>query len=192
MERVGRQARRIRGKRSAKWLSDQTELLGMRISPTVIAKLDSGHRGANLSVPELFVLAGALNVSPVSLLFPDLPDGEVRRLPNEHPMRSVTALGWVGGSDFASTVTRRDGEDWAGPGTEREHQAWRLLALADTQDTLMEHIADVESRMENNSDDPERVEVDRALMKNLYQAWEQNQAFIKEVGGVLRGADDDG
>ncbi|MCV7287490.1 hypothetical protein H7J87_19390 [Mycolicibacterium wolinskyi] len=37
----------------------------------MIAKPDSGHRGAFLSAPELVVLGAALNMSPVSLVYPD-------------------------------------------------------------------------------------------------------------------------
>jgi hypothetical protein len=62
-----------RGDRTAKWLSDRTDELGYRVSPTVIAKLDSGHRGDVLSVAELLIIAAALDVPPVAVLFPDLP-----------------------------------------------------------------------------------------------------------------------
>jgi hypothetical protein len=44
--------------------------LGYWVSPTVIAKLDSGHRGDVLSVAELVVLAAALDTAPITLLYP--------------------------------------------------------------------------------------------------------------------------
>lgn len=78
---IGKAAKDRRGGRSAKWLSERTAELGYRISPTVIAKLDSGHRGEVLSVPELLVIAAALEVPPVALLYPNMPDGEVEVLP---------------------------------------------------------------------------------------------------------------
>lgn len=81
VRRVGKAAKDRRGDRSAKWLSERTAELGYRISPTVIAKLDSGHRGEVLSVPELLVIAAALEVPPVALLYPNMPDGEVEVLP---------------------------------------------------------------------------------------------------------------
>lgn len=82
VRRVGRAIKDARGGRSAAWLSDRTAELGFRISPTVIAKLDSGHRGSVLSVAELIVLAYALDIPPGALLYPDLPDGSVEVLPN--------------------------------------------------------------------------------------------------------------
>ena len=72
-----------RGHRSAKWLSDKTAELGYRISPTVIAKLDSGHRGSVLSVPELLVLAAALDIPPVALVYSPPYSEDVEVLPGE-------------------------------------------------------------------------------------------------------------
>lgn len=89
----GETAKRVRGKRSARWLSDRTAELGYRVSPTVIAKLDTGHRGAVLHLPEILVIARALEVSPVSLIFGHLPDGPFRVSPREQ-LRSVEALNW--------------------------------------------------------------------------------------------------
>ena len=76
VKRAGQAVKVARRGKSAAWLSDRTAELGYRISPTVIAKLDSGHRGEVLSVPELFVLAAALEIPPMLLLFPTYPDEE--------------------------------------------------------------------------------------------------------------------
>jgi hypothetical protein len=82
VRRIGAAMKAARGdRRSAKWLSDRTAELGYRISPTVIAKLDSGHRGNVLSVAEFLVLAVALDIPPALLLFPGFPDGRVELLP---------------------------------------------------------------------------------------------------------------
>jgi hypothetical protein len=81
VRRVGRAIKKARRGKSAAWLSDRTEQLGYRVSPTVIAKLDSGHRGSVLSVAELWVLAAALGIPPALLLFPTFPDGAVEVLP---------------------------------------------------------------------------------------------------------------
>jgi hypothetical protein len=81
VRRVGRAIKAARGGKSAAWLSERTAQLGYRVSPTVIAKLDSGHRGSVLSVAELWVLAAALRIPPALLLFPTFPDGLVEVLP---------------------------------------------------------------------------------------------------------------
>lgn len=97
VRRVGAAIKKARGNKSAKWLSDRTADLGYRISPTVIAKLDSGHRGEVLSVAELFILAAALNIPPSLLLFPDYPDGTVELLPG-YDAWVPKATEWLTGS----------------------------------------------------------------------------------------------
>lgn len=93
VQRIGRTMRVARGGKSAAWLSDRTAELGYRISPTVIAKLDSGHRGSVLSVAELVVLASALNTSPVALVYPGPYDEEVDLFPGER-WAQFTAAQW--------------------------------------------------------------------------------------------------
>ena len=85
-------------RRSAKWLSDRTAELGYRISPTVIAKLDSGHRGNVLSVAEFLVLAVALDIPPALLLFPGFPDGRVELLPG-YDAWPPAAVQWLCGEE---------------------------------------------------------------------------------------------
>lgn len=96
VKRVGLAIKAARHGRSAAWLSDRTAELGYRISPTVIAKLDSGHRGTVLGVAELLILAAALDVPPLALLFPDLPAGRVETLPGQR-MSSMDAYLWATG-----------------------------------------------------------------------------------------------
>jgi hypothetical protein len=97
VKRIGAAAKTARGSKSAAWLSQRTVELGYRISPTVIAKLDSGHRGGVLSVPELLILAAALDVPPLGLVFPDLPDGQVEIIP-ARPGSSFAAYLWAAGA----------------------------------------------------------------------------------------------
>lgn len=88
--------KKARGSKSARQLSDETAALGYRVSPTVIAKLDSGHRGSVLSVAELFVLAAALDIPPGLLLFSGYPFGDVELLPGR-TTNTVSALDWFSG-----------------------------------------------------------------------------------------------
>jgi hypothetical protein len=96
VRRVGEAAKTARGGKSAAWLSAETEKLGYKLSTSVIAKLDSGHRGSVLSVPELLILAAALDVPPLALLFPKLPDGPVKTIPGR-PQSSFDAYLWAAG-----------------------------------------------------------------------------------------------
>lgn len=89
-----------RGGRSAKWLSDRTAELGYRVSPTVIAKLDSGHRGNVLSVAELLVLAAALDIAPIALLYPG-PYEQVTELTPGVMSTEFLAAQWFSGEHDA-------------------------------------------------------------------------------------------
>ncbi|AXK74715.1 hypothetical protein AVZ31_22885 [Mycolicibacterium neoaurum] len=77
----------------------------------MIAKLDSGHRGSVLSIAELIVIAAALDVPPIALLYPELPDGMVEVVPGE----SISSIDAVrrfageersGGSDGARLLLK--------------------------------------------------------------------------------------
>lgn|GEM_PF-1157062 len=113
---VGRAMKDARGTKSAAWLSERTEQLGCRVSRSVIAKLDSGHRGDVLSVVELCVIAAALEVPPVALLFPDLPDGEIE-MPPRHHSASEDAMRWFCGESgtipFGALIGEVDHSDLA-------------------------------------------------------------------------------
>lgn len=99
VDRVGREVRRIRGAArpalSAQALSDRTAELGHPISRAVISDLETGRR-RGLDVADLMVLAAALRVAPVQLLFPDLPRGTVSVLP-DLDQESHDAVRWFGG-----------------------------------------------------------------------------------------------
>ena len=99
VRRVGAEVKKRRAGRSAQWLSDRTAELGRRVPTTVIAKLDSGHRGSVLHVSEVLVLAAALGVPPLQLIYPDLPDAEVEVWPGEIK-RSFEAAQWFSGEDL--------------------------------------------------------------------------------------------
>lgn len=61
--------RRKQLKLSAQQLSEKCEELGMPIARSVLANLESGRR-ANISLPEVLILARALKISPLNLCIP--------------------------------------------------------------------------------------------------------------------------
>lgn len=81
---IAREIERLRtrptNKRSAQWLSDRTAELGHRVGRSRISDLETGRR-KRMDITELIVLAEALEVPAVQLLFPGLPDGESEYLP---------------------------------------------------------------------------------------------------------------
>ncbi|MFG2948153.1 helix-turn-helix domain-containing protein [Streptomyces adustus] len=97
-QRVGRQIARARegvgGRRmTAQALANRTAELGHPLDRSVIAKLEKGFR-QTVTVADVLVLARALDVPPVALLFP-LDEPQVELLPGE--ISSMwPALQWFG------------------------------------------------------------------------------------------------
>lgn len=81
---------------SAQSLSDKTAELGHKISRSAIADYSNENRRPRVSVADLLVLARALDMPPLYLLFPN-PAGEtVTYLPDEHDASGYAALRFVG------------------------------------------------------------------------------------------------
>lgn len=128
---VGKAMRRARGSRSARQLSEQTEQFGYRISPEVIAKLDSGHRGAVLSVTELLALAAALDIPPALVLFPGYPDGEVEYLPDRRASAKAAADWFAGNAPLPGAETPSVGRRLVAAVNEFADLSGRFVDLAE-------------------------------------------------------------
>lgn len=90
---------------SAQDLADETERLGLPIGRSVLANLENGRR-TTLSVAELLVLARALRVPPLVLLFPIGQVEEVELPPGD----KVTT--WIASQWFAGEVLIPDREEF--------------------------------------------------------------------------------
>lgn len=99
-EQFGNEVKRLRtAKRlSASDLAQITESLGYPITRSSIARIEGNHRAGKMDVSEVVVLAAALEVAPVLLLFPGLPDGRVEALPGRE-VDAMNALLWFGGEE---------------------------------------------------------------------------------------------
>jgi transcriptional regulator with XRE-family HTH domain len=111
---VAREIRRYRDERkiSAQQLADRTAELGMEIPRSVLANLESGRRDT-VAVPELLVLAAALQVAPIELLCPVGFDEQIEILPGRL-MDPLSASRWIDGelmldvSDQSATLRPPD------------------------------------------------------------------------------------
>lgn len=83
VRRVGDTVARLRREQglSAQRLAARTTELGHPLSRQLIADLETGRRGSRLQVAEVLVLADALDLSPVELLYPGAPDEPMPYLP---------------------------------------------------------------------------------------------------------------
>ena len=86
-------AERKRQGLSANDLSQACAEFGMPIARAVLSKMDNGLRN-NISIPELLVIARALQVAPANLMFSPLSTEQVEYLPGElmDPMEAAGRL----------------------------------------------------------------------------------------------------
>jgi transcriptional regulator with XRE-family HTH domain len=90
----------IRGTRAAQNISAvrlaaRAGELGYPLHRTTISKIESGERA--ITVPELVVLAAALNTVPLALFVPDAASATTEILPGVE-MLGVAAVGWFAGT----------------------------------------------------------------------------------------------
>lgn len=106
---VAQEVRRHRQARglSAKQLSDRCAQLGMPIQRSVLANLESGRR-ATISVAEVMVLAAALEVAPMQLLFPVGYEERFEFLPNQHAVPFAAAQWFEGKLSLEGTPTKTE------------------------------------------------------------------------------------
>ncbi|MCF3940909.1 helix-turn-helix domain-containing protein [Gordonia tangerina] len=95
---------------SAVKLSALTEKVGHRIHRVAIGKMEEGEREP--TVTELIVLARALRVPPLELIYPNLPDGFAEAWPG-HTERAFVAAQWFSGE--LALVEEADGSVWFDP-----------------------------------------------------------------------------
>lgn len=99
--RVALEIKRLRGRRSAQWLSNRTKDLGFEVTRSVISDLEIARR-RYVTVSELIILARALDIAPIALLYPapyretieilPVPDGGQPR-----QLEKIVAVQWFSG-----------------------------------------------------------------------------------------------
>jgi hypothetical protein len=88
---------------SARELADATAALGYPITRSQIANYES-ERKQGLDVAELLVIAAALDVAPLRLLFPDKPNRPVEELPNQPVPTSDAISRFTGNWDWVDDL----------------------------------------------------------------------------------------
>lgn len=102
--------RRARLGMTAVDLAERTRELGYPITRVAISKIENNARAGKIDISEITVLAAALGVPPILLMYPDLPSGVVRALPAIEEVESYKALRWfIGDSSLGEPHTPEDG-----------------------------------------------------------------------------------
>lgn len=94
LSQIGKAIDQARGEKSDQWIANRTTKLGNPISRTAVSEIRRGIR-KTISVTDWLTLAAALGVPPISLLFPELPDGTTELFPELPEVNSFDALLWI-------------------------------------------------------------------------------------------------
>ena len=172
-----------RANRSAQWLADQTQRLGHPISRAAIANYESGRK-KTLDIAELLVLAAALRIPPLTLLFARLPDGPVELLPG------VQTTSWDAAAWFSGEASSPDPDNDPWP-TSKEYELIRavrdrrsqLLATAQFIDYSRQALRRAAEDHRNPTIDPEIRAITEQL-RSLKQELTRLEQVIRENGGV--------
>lgn len=98
--RIADEIKRLRGGRSGQWLSDRTAELGYRVSRSTISEIETKKR-KSISITDLIVLAEALSVSPLSLLYGSDDGSVIEYVPGEQVQRLVAVQRFSGINEAA-------------------------------------------------------------------------------------------
>lgn len=93
---IGRAMEKAREGKSDRWIAERTEKLGNPLSRTAVSEYRRGVR-KSISVADWLTLAAALGIPPISLLLPELPDGNIDLLPVLREVNQLDALMWIAG-----------------------------------------------------------------------------------------------
>jgi transcriptional regulator with XRE-family HTH domain len=185
-QRIATAIKSARGSRSAQWLAEQTERLGFPVSRAAIANYETGRK-KRLDVAELLVLAAALRIPPITLLFRHLPDGPVEALPGIHTS-SWDAAAWFSGEERAP---HRDDGGWPASKEVELIRAVRerrrqLLATAQFIDYFQQTMRGTADEQRDPNSDPEIAALSEQIHV-LGREVTRLEEVIRQNGGVIGG-----
>lgn len=184
VSRIAAEIRKCRNdaKLSAAKLSDRTDEAGMRITRSVIADLENGRK-KTLDISELIVLARALNVAPLELIYPDLPDGDAEMWPG-CVNRSIVAAQWFSGE--VVQLSDDDGDFFysvSNSGIPR-HRIGRAREIFEMEDRLRTNLAR-QDITRHATGDFEKEQYER----DLYQEEYLSDGLAIEIERAIRSGD---
>jgi transcriptional regulator with XRE-family HTH domain len=174
-ERIGRAVAKSRKDlgMTAQQLAERCKDLGAPIHRTTITKIENGR--ARFDVGELLILAAALHVPPVVLLYPDLPDGDVEIIPGR-PANSWTAYLWAAGMapSFMNPSSSSRGEQLI----DAVRRRWELMLRLGSLKVQISTAANNAPLQESLKQEESRVRSEIGWLN----------ALIRDVGGSVKDA----
>lgn len=179
-KRIGEQVakRRKEAGMTAQGLAERCKELGVPIHRTTITKIEGGRSRFDLG--ELLILAAALDVPPILLLYPGLPDEAVEVIPGE-TVTSWDAYEWATG--VAPSLT------WSTSPSAGARLVQAVRARAELKRQINQHEL---SLLTNNGDDRHSRNMRAISASYIAGAGEEIgrlDTVIREAGGTIE--DDD-
>jgi hypothetical protein len=170
---------------SMQQLADRTAELGMPIPQSVLANLESGRRDT-VAVAEVLVLAAALDISPIELIFPVGFDEQTEILPGRE-VDPLTAMRWFAGErvlhivDEGTILREPDTTERSSPYLAKQH--YDLIEYLRTQEAVAAHaMADASAE---SADDSARAAASH-LMKSVADLREFMREPLRRVRAEMR------
>jgi transcriptional regulator with XRE-family HTH domain len=177
---VAAEVRRYRQLRqlSVKELADRCAKLGWPIKRSVLSNLELSYR-ETVTVPEILILAAALNVAPVLLLFPVGRQEQVEYLPDS-AVSPWDAAKWFSGQSDRPDATPLDNDE----------RVYRLpvQAYADHEHNLnrlsvvQARAKDLRQRARNDVADPDAVDFAEELVEQYEQSLTRLRQEMRDQG----------
>lgn len=165
------------GKLSAQWLSDRTHELGHRVGRSRISDLETGRR-KRMDITELIVLAEALDVPPVELLFPGLMTDQCEFLPGQF----TTA--W-------NSLKRFTGEHALGGIAMRDQREYHLSLMREWDRNTAQLIEAMNNRsVAQSAGDYDRVQFEESRIETARRHDELLKDTIRAAGYKVSGKDE--
>lgn len=159
---------------SAVQLSNRCGELGFPISRVAISKIENGSREGKLDLAEIVILARALSVPPIRLIYPGMPDERVTPAPNEPEIRSAAAAEWFWGQPATWEIDYAQPVLWSKPKTRGIHE----IAWVREHEKLRRGLIEIERRL--------RVSDSPAEKERLMTDYSKVAADLDKVRDILR------
>lgn len=177
VDRIGEAVKALRGDRSAQWLSDATDTLGLRVNRSTISDIETGRR-KYVALHELTIIAAALGTTPTTLMtYGTVPDGDLELLPGR-TVSGIDAVDWFGGTPLSRFSP-------AAVGLPADHEPTaQLIAAARERNTARDAWARTQIGGMSESD-PALADALKDRLTGIIRR-------IRELGGVIKDESGDG
>lgn len=145
-ERIGSAVKVFRKARgmTAVELAERTKQLGFPVTRVAITKIENNSRAGKFDISELLVIAAALGLPPLLLLYPDYPHGFVEVLPlpsDDGRAGQFAAARWFSGEQSLHGIPGQD-DDFAITAVDlvqtshQQHTAQTFMLFSDNEDIV--------------------------------------------------------